>query len=148
MCQHWKAVTEEIASPRPQKMNLHSCSFYRPQNEQDFSHGIGLAPSWCNLASQSRSNDPVCAHREHAFSQNKLIIHQNGARPTEFPNLQDRIKGSNSRFPSRKLDQGQQITRVARSSASRSWVGYIMTIAEVHKLFQRGRCDCLRHGNT
>src|SRR6266581_3588392 len=22
------------------KMNLHSCSFYRPQNEQDFSHGI------------------------------------------------------------------------------------------------------------
>src|SRR6266481_2742252 len=40
MCQHGPAETEEIASPRPQKMNLHPCSFDRPQNEQEFSHGI------------------------------------------------------------------------------------------------------------
>ena len=57
----------------------------------------------------------------------------------------DRIKGSDSSFPSRKLDQYQPIPQVARFSASRFWVGYIMTTAEVHKLFHRGRGDDLRH---
>jgi putative transposase len=41
------------------------------------------------------------------------------------------------RFPSRKLDQRQHITQVARSSPSRSWVGSIMTTAEVHTFHQR-----------
>src|SRR5579859_5635369 len=58
-----------------------------------------------------------------------------------------RIKGSSSRFPSRKLDQRQQITQVARSSPSRSWVVYIMTTAEAHEFF-RERCACLRHGRN
>src|SRR5215472_17315007 len=38
-----------------------------------------------------------------------------------------RIKGSSSRF---------QILKAARSSPSRSWVGSIMIIEEVHKLFR------------
>ena len=58
-----------------------------------------------------------------------------------------RIKGSSSRFPSRKLDRHQKITHVARSSPSRSWVVYIMTTAEAHEFF-RERCDCLRHGRN
>ena len=58
-----------------------------------------------------------------------------------------RIKGSSSRFPSRKLDRRQKITHVARSSPSRSWVVYIMTTAEAHEFF-RERCDCLRHGRN
>src|SRR6266568_5730974 len=49
-----------------------------------------------------------------------------------------RIKGSSSRFPSRKLDRYQQNVRVARSSPSRSWVVYIMTTAEVHKRLHSG----------
>ena len=54
-----------------------------------------------------------------------------------------RIKASSSRFRSRKLSQCHQITQVARSSPSRSWAGYIMTIAEVHEFFQR-RLNCKR----
>jgi len=47
----------------------------------------------------------------------------------------DRIKGSDSKFPSRKLDACHQIPKVARSSPSRSLVGSTMTIDEVHKCF-------------
>ncbi len=48
----------------------------------------------------------------------------------------DRIKGSDSSSPSRKLDPCRPITQVARSSPSRSWAACIMTIAEVHEVFQ------------
>jgi transposase InsO family protein len=58
-----------------------------------------------------------------------------------------RIKGSSSRFPSRKLDRHYQILKAARSSPSRSWVGSIMSIEEVHTFFRipeevtaRGMC--------
>src|SRR5258708_2725946 len=47
-----------------------------------------------------------------------------------------RIKGSSSRFQSHKLGQCHQIPKAARSSPSRSWVGSIMTIEEVHKFLR------------
>ncbi len=47
-----------------------------------------------------------------------------------------RIKGSSSRFLSRKLERRQQITHVVRSSPSRSWVVYIMTTVEAHEFFR------------
>src|SRR5260221_13420562 len=47
-----------------------------------------------------------------------------------------RIKGSSSRFQNHKLGHCHQIPKAARSSPSRSWVGSIMTIDEVHKCFQ------------
>jgi hypothetical protein len=59
-----------------------------------------------------------------------------------------RIKGSGSRFQSRERSQCHKITKVARSSPSRSWAAYTMTIAEVPEFFQRGRSDCLRHARN
>src|SRR6266566_272755 len=47
------------------------------------------------------------------------------------------IKASSSKSQSQKLAQYQQIAQVARLPHSRSWVGFIMTIAEVHEIFQR-----------
>src|SRR5260370_1338327 len=46
------------------------------------------------------------------------------------------IKGSSSRFPSRKLDRRQEITHVARSSPSQCWVVYIMTTEEAHEFLR------------
>jgi homeodomain-containing protein len=48
-----------------------------------------------------------------------------------------RIKGSGNGFQSSKLGQCQQITQVARSSPSQSWVVDIMITAEVPEFFQR-----------
>src|SRR5262249_15174946 len=48
----------------------------------------------------------------------------------------DRIKGSDSRFPSRKQNPCQHSIQVARSSPSQSWAGCIVTIDEAHKFFQ------------
>ncbi len=59
-----------------------------------------------------------------------------------------RIKASGSRFQSRELSQCHTITKVARSSPSRSWAAYTMTIAEVPEFFQIGRSDCLRHARN
>ena len=58
--------------------------------------------------------------------------------------MHDPIKASSSRYPNRKLDPCQQIEMIARSSASRCWVGYITTTAEVHKFSQGRRGDDLR----
>ena len=55
-----------------------------------------------------------------------------------------RIKGSDSRFPSRKLDQCHQTMKVARSSPSQSLAVCTMTIAEAHEFFLRRRSECLR----
>ncbi len=38
--QHRKAVTKEIVSHQAHTIHLHSCTFFRPHIEQDFSHGI------------------------------------------------------------------------------------------------------------
>jgi hypothetical protein len=57
----------------------------------------------------------------------------------------DHIKGSGNRFQNRMVDLFHQIMIVATSFPSRSWVDYTTTTAEVHKLFQRRRGDCLRH---
>ena len=46
-----------------------------------------------------------------------------------------RIKGSGSRCLIHKLGQCQQITQVARSSPSPSWVVYITTIAGALEFF-------------
>ena len=53
------------------------------------------------------------------------------------------IKASDSRFQSHKLDQCQQIAKVARSSLSRSWVAYIMITEEVLEFFHS--CRCVEH---
>ena len=50
-------------------------------------------------------------------------------RMSSTSTMPGRIKGSGSRFQIRKLGQYQQITQVARSSPSPSWVDYITTIA-------------------
>jgi hypothetical protein len=42
-------------------------------------------------------------------------------------------QGIEQQIQSRKLVQCQQSTQVARLSPSLSWVGFIMTIAEVHE---------------
>jgi hypothetical protein len=42
----------------------------------------------------------------------------------------DHIKGSSSRFQTRVIDLFHQITMVARSSPSQSWVDYTMLTAE------------------
>jgi hypothetical protein len=91
-------------------------------------HGISGETSGSKLLSMSGSR---------AFSR---LMYTTSTEP-------GRIKGSSSRFPSRKLDRRQKITQVARSSPSRSWVVYIMTTAEAHEFF-RERCDCLRHGRN
>jgi hypothetical protein len=45
----------------------------------------------------------------------------------------DPIEGSSSRFQNRVMDLCHQITMVARSSPSQSWVDYTMLTAEVHE---------------
>jgi hypothetical protein len=53
-----------------------------------------------------------------------------------------RIKGSSSRFQSRKLDHRQQIMQAARSSPSRPWVDYTTIIEDVHeRLHMREEVD-------
>jgi hypothetical protein len=89
LSQRWPAATKAIVSRQAQTMHLHSCPFYRPRIEQNFSHGISkftdMSLWWakksivanleflCHLSISARSDHPAC-HLHHPTPSLESLI--------------------------------------------------------------------------